>query len=161
MPIRSTLVLLFKINDDTESLGGEQCAAMGTCELGGNDLAIKPFIVKPASATRHIFRDRILNGEAYAGVTVVTPDRRILARLIHERGAIGQLSLAFLKGVKRIGLVSVDGEQATSDNPNYPISRQLYLVTHGEPNTEVKRFLDWTRSNEGQSVVRKRFVGLN
>ncbi|MCU7933657.1 MAG: hypothetical protein KZQ99_02105 [Candidatus Thiodiazotropha sp. (ex Dulcina madagascariensis)] len=56
---------------------------------------------------------------------------------------------------------SLGGEQATSDNPNYPISRQLYLVTHGEPNTEVKRFLDWTRSDEGQSVVRKRFVGLN
>ena len=25
----------FKINDDPESLGGEQCASLGTCDLGG------------------------------------------------------------------------------------------------------------------------------
>jgi len=209
----------FKINDDPESLGGEQCASLGTCdlggvarnvtpdaiengvktnkigqdaitvlvnirnpvrsltkqqlkaiftgkinnwrELGGDDLVIKPFIVKSASATRHVFQEKIMDGEAYIGATVVSPDRKILARVIHDRGAIGQLSLAFLKGVKRIGLVSIDGENATFDNPHYPISRPLYLVTPGEPNSEIKAFIDWALSEEGQSVVRKRFVGLN
>ncbi len=130
-------------------------------ELGGDDVAINPYIVKPASATRHVFQSIVMDGEAYAGAKVVSPDRKILASVLHDRGAIGQLSLAFLKGIKRIGVVSVDGQRATSSNLNYPISRPLYLVAHGEPSDKVKTFLNWTKSEEGQSVVRKRFVGLN
>jgi len=130
-------------------------------ELGGDDLAIRPYIVKTASATRHVFQDLVMDGEAYSGAKEVSPDRKILASVLHDRGAIGQLSLAFLKGIKRIGVVSIDGQRATSSNPNYPISRPLYLVTGGQPNDKVKAFLSWAQSEEGQSVVRKRFVGLN
>ncbi|MBL3600734.1 MAG: substrate-binding domain-containing protein [gamma proteobacterium endosymbiont of Lamellibrachia anaximandri] len=208
----------FKVNDDSESLGGEQCATWDTCELGGvarmvdpsaldqgvhavmigkdaiaavvnirnpvtrlsktqlrdvfsgkiknwkalggDDLMIKPYIVKPASATRHVFQEKVMGGIEYSGSAVVSPDRKIVARVIHERGAIGQISLAFLKSIKRIALISVDGEKPALDNPNYPVTRELNLVTHGEPTGEIKKFIEWTLSPEGQSVVRQRFVGV-
>jgi len=80
--------------------------------------------------------------------------------VIHERGAIGQISFAFLKGIRRINVVSVDGQEANVNNPDYPITRPLNLVTHGEPTGEIKEFLEWTLSPEGQEVVRQRFVGI-
>ncbi|WP_177419522.1 substrate-binding domain-containing protein, partial [endosymbiont of Lamellibrachia barhami] len=129
-------------------------------ELGGQDLMIKPYIVKPASATRHVFQKKVMGGAEYSGTAVVTPDRKIVARVIHERGAIGQISLAFLKSIKRIALISVDGEKPALDNPNYPVTRELNLVTHGEPAGEIRKFIEWTLSPEGQGVVRQRFVGV-
>lgn len=208
----------FKINDDSESLGGEQCATWGECELGGvarevdpkavakgvhkvmfgkdaiavvvnirnkvsnltsaqlqgifsgkisnwkevggSDAQIKPYIVKPASATRHVFREKVMGGVEYSKSVVITPDRKIVAKVIHERGGIGQISFAFLKGISRINVVSVDGHEANVNNPDYPITRPLHLVTHGEPTGEIKAFLEWTLSPEGQEVVRQRFVGI-
>ncbi len=44
----------------------------------------------------------------------------------------------------------------------YPISRKLYLYTAGEPTGEVKAFIDWIVSPEGQKIVAKEgFVPLH
>ena len=43
----------------------------------------------------------------------------------------------------------------------YPISRKLYLYTAGEPTGEVKAYIDWILSPEGQKIVEKEgFVPL-
>jgi phosphate transport system substrate-binding protein len=43
----------------------------------------------------------------------------------------------------------------------YPISRKLYMYTAGEPQGEVKAFIDWVLSPEGQKLVEKEgFVPL-
>ncbi len=42
-----------------------------------------------------------------------------------------------------------------------PISHLTdYLCTLGKPRGDVKRFIDWVLSDEGQRLVRKRFVGV-
>jgi phosphate transport system substrate-binding protein len=46
------------------------------------------------------------------------------------------------------------------DNKDYPITRPLYITTHGEPAGAVKDFLDWALSDEGQAIVKQRFVGV-
>ena len=46
----------------------------------------------------------------------------------------------------------------TSENTlsrKYPISRALYMYTLGEGSPEVVRYLDWVRSNAGQSLVER------
>ncbi|MBI4659272.1 MAG: PstS family phosphate ABC transporter substrate-binding protein [Verrucomicrobia bacterium] len=44
----------------------------------------------------------------------------------------------------------------------YPIARKLYLYTAGEPAGEVKAYIDWILSPEGQKIVEKEgFVPLN
>jgi phosphate transport system substrate-binding protein len=43
----------------------------------------------------------------------------------------------------------------------YPISRKLYIYTAGEPQGEIKAFIDWALSPEGQKIVAKEgFVPL-
>ena len=45
---------------------------------------------------------------------------------------------------------------ATIDrDKTYPLSRTLNFATKGEPKTEVKAFIDWTISKEGQAIVNK------
>jgi len=129
-------------------------------ELGGPDMAIKPYIVQTASATRQVFKEKILGANDYGNVEVARPDRRILSKVVHEWGAIGQISIAFLQDINAIRALKIDGQSPTADNPDYPVTRPLYLVTHGKPSAKLQSFLDWTLSDEGQKVVKRRFVGV-
>lgn len=129
-------------------------------EVGGPDLPIKVLVVKEASATRQVFANAILGEENYNGVEVITPDAKMLTMVAREPSAIGQLSFAFLAGHTEVKALQVDGQAATVDNKDYPITRPLYITTYGEPAGTVQAFLDWTLSPEGQAVVKQRFVGV-
>ena len=45
--------------------------------------------------------------------------------------------------------------QSASDG-SYPIARPLFMYTNGEPAGEVKEYLDWILSDEGQCIIRKK-----
>jgi len=42
---------------------------------------------------------------------------------------------------------------ATVNDKTYPIARDLYMYTHGEPVGAVKDYLDWIMAAEAQRVV--------
>lgn len=130
-------------------------------EVGGSDLPIRPLIVKKGSATRKVFRKAVLGESDYAGVEVITPDAKIVTTVKRDKAAIGQISFAFLVGKQGVKPLNVDDHEATVDNASYPITRPLYIVTNGKPQGDVAAFLAWTRSDEGQRVVKQRFVGAN
>ncbi|MBF0178548.1 MAG: phosphate ABC transporter substrate-binding protein [Magnetococcales bacterium] len=77
--------------------------------------------------------------------------------------AIGYSSLSFATpGVKSIpvaketGSPPVEANMATVASRSYPIWRPLFILTRGEAHGEVKRYLDWIKSDAGQCVLRKR-----
>ena len=129
-------------------------------ELGGPDMAIKPFVVAEGSATRKVFRKVVLGGSDYSGVKVIKPDSRIVMLVDKNKGSVGTISFAFIKGRKGIRPLAVGSEEASVNNSSYPITRPLYLVTKGAPTGFVKNFLDWAVSPAGQKVVKQRFVGV-
>ncbi len=59
----------------------------------------------------------------------------------------------------RIKTLDIGKQKGSVHNPEYPITRPLYLLTHGKPSAKVKRFINWSLSNEGQTIIKKRFVG--
>lgn len=130
-------------------------------QLGWQDATIQPLIVKKTSATRHVFANAILEGEDYQGVDVVTPDAKIIAEVYRNPYAIGQLSFAFIQNKSGIKPLVIEGETASVDNPDYPITRPLHIATYGPPRGAIKIFLDWALSAEGQKIVKQRFVGVS
>jgi phosphate transport system substrate-binding protein len=90
----------------------------------------------------------------------VKPDAKIIKLVTKQRGAIGQISFAFITSKSKVKAVKPEGEEASSANANYPITRPLNIVTKGAPSGEAKAFIDWALSAEGQAVVKKRFKGL-
>ncbi len=128
--------------------------------LGGDDIAIKPYVVKETSATYSVFAKAVLGNDPYQGVEVITPDAKMIPTIARERGAIGQLSFSFLPDAKGVRALKVEGHEATVQTQGYPISRPLYIVTKGQPQGEVKHFLTWVLSPAGQQIVKQRFVGV-
>jgi phosphate transport system substrate-binding protein len=57
--------------------------------------------------------------------------------------------------------IALDGYQATTDNIRsgaYVLSRPLVLVAPPHPSADVRRFLDFMLSPEGQAIVARHFV---
>ncbi|MBI5749883.1 MAG: phosphate ABC transporter substrate-binding protein [Nitrospinae bacterium] len=131
-------------------------------DVGGPDLPVTVYIVNPQSATRKVFAKIVLGGEDYSGknIETVRPDPAIIDKVSSDKGGIGQLSLAIIGGNKSVTKIRVNGQIPVTNNNGYPISRPLYLITKGEPNGEVKDFIDWVVSAEGQAVVKEKFIGI-
>lgn len=77
--------------------------------------------------------------------------------------AIGYSGLAYATDHIKIACISaVDGgacvapSEATASNQSYPIARPLFMYTNGEPQGEIKKYLDWILSDEGQCIIMKK-----
>jgi phosphate transport system substrate-binding protein len=161
---RDALAVIVHAENPVRALTREQVKAVFTArlrnwsEVGGPDLAVRPFVVGEESATRHVFRSALLGDDDYAGCTVVRPDSAIVAAVASEPGAIGQISFSFLDPDAGVRAVSIDGEEPAVTNFGYPIARPLYLLWR-EGRLEIEAFVRWTQSEEGQRVVMRHFVG--
>ena len=50
----------------------------------------------------------------------------------------------------------------TAKSGEYPLSRDLFMFTLGEPQGEVKAYLDWILSPAGQKIVSENgFIPIN
>ena len=73
--------------------------------------------------------------------------------------AIGYSGLAYATDHVKMACISSDGEGcvaptvATASDRSYPIARPLFMYTNGEPQGDVKDYLDWILSDEGQCII--------
>ena len=51
------------------------------------------------------------------------------------------------------GADCVNPSVATASDGSYPIARPLFMYTNGEPQGEIKSYLDWILSEEGQCII--------
>jgi phosphate transport system substrate-binding protein len=106
------------------------------------------------------FQAHVLGGAAYrADRKEVDTQRDQGVALLGERHGIAAVSTAFLApGVK---IVTVDGyspEPPHVRSGAYVLSRPLLLVAPRRPHPDVKRFIEFVLSAEGQAIVGRRFV---
>jgi phosphate transport system substrate-binding protein len=127
-------------------------------ELGGPDLEIHAYIVDIESATRKVFRSKILAEADYSGCQVISPDADMIRTVQQDVGAIGTISYSFLNSLDNTKSLSVNGQALSLTNSNYPITRPLYLLWRGE-NQLASDFVAWTNSASGQRLIMKRFIG--
>jgi phosphate transport system substrate-binding protein len=130
-------------------------------QVGGKDIPIDVYIVNPRSATRGVVQKKVLRNKSYGGkrIKTIRPDSRILEMVSTNPGAMGQLSFSFIDN-QEVRLIHPDGQKPSVDNPNYPITRNLHIVTKGAPEGETKEFIDWTLSPAGQSIMKRKFIGV-
>lgn len=114
---------------------------------------------KDAAGTQRELRKGIseLNGSAEVVETVAkTPSALGYSGMGYKLDSVNWLAVSNKKGEPGV-LPGVDAARSGK----YPIARKLYLYTTGEPQGEVRKFIDWCLSEEGQAIVAKEgFVPL-
>ena len=130
-------------------------------EVGGPDRKIVVVDKERHRGTRHVFMSFIFGNPTAKtpGTILVTgSNNEEQTKIAQSDSAIGMLSYAWVNDeVKAIGIRDkkkiVNATRETIRKGDYPIVRNLSFITAGEPNGEVKAFLEYLRSPEGQQVV--------
>lgn len=140
-------------------------------EVGGKDAPITPNteIQGDKRATMEMFTELVLDGAAHGkGFKEIDLPRDQIVDLASNPNAICSVSLGLLAAVPadlrgKVKPVSVNGLEPTDSNVQsgaYLISRPLLLVTQGLPKGQVKEFIGYMLSAEGQAIVSKNFVAV-
>ena len=77
--------------------------------------------------------------------------------------AIGYSGLAYATDhIKMLAVTTEEGaaavapSTATAIDRTYPIARPLFMYTLGQPTGDVKEYLDWVLSDEGQCIIQEK-----
>ncbi len=130
-------------------------------ELGGNDKKINPIVREEGSGTRDCIEEALakaLEGyETSNSYPAEASTGSMKTRVENTSGAIGYVSLSAASDLSANTVtVAVNGVEAsveTVSNGEYSISRNLILVTNGEPTGMSAFFLSWVLSPQGQKIV--------
>ncbi len=77
--------------------------------------------------------------------------------------AIGYSGLAYATDHIKLPCIAKDANSAcvmpsvaAASDGSYPIARPLYMYTNGEPKGEIKSYMDWIYSEQGQCIIVKK-----
>jgi len=127
------------------------------------------------SGTYDYFREHICGKkdgkqrEFRAGISEMNGSAEVVENVVKTPTGLGYSGMGYkvpnvkwLKVSMKKGGAAIEPGVDVARNGAYPIARKLYLYTAGEPTPEVKAYIDWILSPEGQKIVEKEgFVPLH
>jgi phosphate transport system substrate-binding protein len=115
------------------------------------------------SGTYAYFREAVLGKQKYRTGTLDMHGSKDVVDLVEKTPcAIGYSGLAYATDHIKMACISKDGGACvlptveTAGDGSYPIARPLMMYTNGEPAGEIKSYMDWIMSDEGQCIILKK-----
>jgi len=136
-------------------------------EVGGADRPIVRLSRETNSGTHVYFLETVLRLSSKEDKTLFSTDtlllpssEGIIAEVRQNPNAIGYDGLGYVPhDLKMIAIAEVEGGEyvlpsiPTVNDKTYPIARDLYMYTNGQPEGLLKEYLDWILSAEAQQIV--------
>ncbi|MHA1245460.1 MAG: substrate-binding domain-containing protein [Candidatus Heimdallarchaeota archaeon] len=101
--------------------------------------------------------DQIAPGSEYvSGAVTKTSNQLVLDDIKINENYIGYVGLGYIEeGVEAIKINNIEPTKETAIDESYPIQRNLFLITYGDPNPEsvISEFIRWIQSPPGQTIV--------
>jgi phosphate transport system substrate-binding protein len=129
-------------------------------QLGGPDKPIVVYSRENSSGTYVFVKEQLLDGGDYTPTAQTLPGTAAVVNAVSkEQWGIGYGGAAYAAGIRtlkvRVGSEEVSADLAQVKSGKYPLSRNLFFYTRGAPSGDVKAFIDFCLSPEGQEVVSK------
>ena len=114
------------------------------------------------SGTYVYFREAVLGGKRdyKLGSLDMHGSKDVVDLVENTPCAIGYSGLAYATPNVKLTCISKGGSEecvnpsmATAVDKTYPIARPLFMYTRGEPTGQIKAYLDWILSDEGQCIL--------
>ncbi|EKF85828.1 phosphate ABC transporter substrate-binding protein [Methanobacterium formicicum] len=124
-------------------------------ELGGPDAKINLVIREEGSGTRSAFENLVMNKtEVKSDAVVQTSTESIKVAVKQDPNAIGYISLAHMTpDVKAVAVDGVSPSVETVKDGSYNLQTPFLFLTKGQPEGQLKEFIDWCLGPEGQEIV--------
>jgi phosphate transport system substrate-binding protein len=157
---KDALSVYLNSKNSIENLTVNQLKDIFTCKItnwnqvGGTDDTIVTISRTSQSGTYEYFKSHILDDDEFCSKTIsINSTESVVSNIINNPNAIGYGGIAFHTGVKHININGITPNDTNVRNDTYPIIRYLFFYTINSPSGEVKKFIDWVMSKEGQSII--------
>jgi phosphate transport system substrate-binding protein len=128
---------------------------------GASDDEIVRVSRQSSSGTYEFFREHVLNKKDFKlGSRDMNGSKEVVELVASTKTAIGYSGMGYatpdvkmLRLSSKAGQPSVAPTAAAALDKSYPLARSLQMYTLGEPQGEVKKYIDWILSPAGQKIV--------
>ncbi|UEC41893.1 MAG: Phosphate ABC transporter, periplasmic phosphate-binding protein PstS [Methanothrix sp.] len=136
-------------------------------QLGGDNKDIYVLAREVGSGTRDTFNEMVMGSDKAETPGVTTnhgSNAEVKTALTRSDKAIGYLGLNYVQDGD-LGLITLGGVVPTDEtvrDGSYPLARELFMVTYGEPSDEAAAFLEFVTGEDGQAIADElAFVPIN
>lgn len=134
---------------------------LGVTIPGVKDDTIVRVSRQSSSGTYEFFREHVLNNRDFKlGSRDMNGSKEVVELVSSTPTAIGYSGMSYATPrVKMLKVAKKPGDPAYPPNvenvlnKNYPIARPLYMFTLGEPEGEIKKYIEWVLSDDGQRII--------
>jgi phosphate transport system substrate-binding protein len=132
----------------------------GWKDVGGPAQKIVLYGRENNSGTYSFFKEHVLENKDFAASTQTLAGTSAVAAAVKgDPLGIGYGGIAYSEGIRVLSVKkdaaspAVKPSLATAQSGEYPLARNLYFYTAGEPTGAAKRFVEWVKSEPGQKVI--------
>jgi len=128
-------------------------------EVGGPDAEIRLYGRENSSGTYVFFQEKVVKGDYAPNCQTLPGTAAVVNAVSKDKYGIGYGGAAYAQSVKHCKVKKDDKSQAypataeTIAKGQYPITRYLYMYMRNRPTGDIKAYVDWILSAEGQKVV--------
>lgn len=128
-------------------------------EVGGADQAIKLYGRENSSGTYVFFQENVVKGDYASSCQTLPGTAAVVNAVKKDAYGIGYGGAAYAEGIVICKVKKDDKSPAviptaeTIKSNEYPITRYLYMYLVNRPTGEIKKYIDWILSPEGQKLV--------
>lgn len=128
-------------------------------EVGGADAEIKLYGRENSSGTYVFFKENVVKADYATSCQTLPGTAAVVNAVKKDKNGIGYGGAAYAKGVKHCMVKKDEASTAylaTAENiknGKYPISRNLFMYLKNRPTGDMKKYIDWILSPEGQKLV--------
>jgi phosphate transport system substrate-binding protein len=123
-------------------------------EIGGTDAPITVVSREAGSGTRSSFEQIISGVSLKKDALIQDSNGTIRETIANDANSIGYVSHGLIN--EKIKPLTIDSQECTADaiiKGNYKLVRPIYLLVKGNMEGEIKNFIDYILSSEGQKIV--------
>ena len=132
-------------------------------EVGGSDMPITLYGRQSNSGTYGFFREMVLKGEYSPQMRSMNGNAQIIEAVKADPSGIGYVGVGYARSASGLTVLDVAAnasgayvsplDESAVDSGAYPIARPLYQYVGGVVEGDVKDFLTFETSPEGQRIV--------
>jgi len=128
-------------------------------EVGGIDAEIRLYGRENSSGTYVYFKETVVKADYAASCQTLPGTAAVVNAVKKDKNGIGYGGAAYAAGVKHCKVKKENNSESflpTAENiakNQYPITRYLYMYMRNRPTGEMKKYVDWILSPDGQKII--------